>query len=185
MASMPVIKGGNRAEDERVDEQKARGTAPEPSRGQGLTGTGMDLIVVAQRFRHAVARLPRSTAGLRTAGVSNGLVLAPLLDEITKARRRRIAWPAIATELVRAGVHKLSGAPFTAADLRSYMNRSSKLRDGVRNGTPRLARDSSGPCSQRHRAHAPGVAERLPCEHDATCGQAPRTGSQTQGEGSS
>nr|ADZ48566.1 hypothetical protein Abr_p85_171-1 [Azospirillum baldaniorum] len=171
-----------------MGEHKAHDTAPAPhraGRGRGLTGTGMDLIVVAQRFRYAVARLPRPNAGLRTAGVTNGLLLTPLLDEITKARRRRIAWPAIATELARAGVHKLSGAPFTAADLRSYMNRSSKPRDGERRETPGSARGPSGRCSQRHRAHAPGDVEGPPREHGATCGRAPHTGSHAQGEGSS
>ncbi|GLR77425.1 hypothetical protein TSO5_19695 [Azospirillum sp. TSO5] len=130
---MRAINGGHGAEEERVIERNAHDTAPGPhraGRGRALTGTGMDLIVVAQRFRYAVARLPRATAGLRPAGVTSGLLLAPVLDEITKARRRRIGWQAIATELARAGVHKLSGAPFTAADLRTYANRLSKRQNG-------------------------------------------------------
>lgn len=90
---------------------------------KALTGTGMDLIVLARQFQYALARLPCSTVRLRAAGVTNARLLAPLFDEITKARRRRIGWQAIATELARAGVHKLSGAPFTAADLRLHINR--------------------------------------------------------------
>ena len=90
---------------------------------KALIGTGMDLIVLARQFQYALARLPRPTVRLRAAGVTNACLLAPLFDEITKARRRRVGWQAIATELARAGVHKLSGAPFTAADLRLHINR--------------------------------------------------------------
>lgn len=98
-------------------------------KAQILAGTGMDLIVLAQQFRYALARLPRSTGGLRPAGLTNACLLDPLSEEITKARRRRVGWPAIATELARAGVHKLSGAPFTAADLRAYANRQLERQD--------------------------------------------------------
>lgn len=91
-----------------------------------LAGTGMDLIVLAQQFRYALARLPRAMGGLRPAGLTNACLLEPLSEEIAKARRRRVGWQAIANELARAGVHKLSGAPFTAADLRSYISRQSE-----------------------------------------------------------
>lgn len=129
---MPTISGGARSEEVLVTGKMGHDTAPKVRNrraGHALTGTGMDLISIARHFRHALARLPHARGGLRQPGATNRCLLVPLLDEITKARRRGIRWQMIAVELVRAGVHKLNGTPFTAADLRSYAWRASLRKE--------------------------------------------------------
>lgn len=129
---MPTISSEAHSEDVLVTGKIGLDIAPdlrERTPGQALTETGMDLVSLARHFRCALARLPQARGGLRPAGATNGRLLAPLLTEVTKARRRGIRWQVIAVELARAGVHKLSGTPFTAADLRSYVWRASLRKE--------------------------------------------------------
>lgn len=90
---------------------------------RALVGSGMDLVDIGERFRHAMARVPPSVAGLRPPGVTNMQIMEVFWDDIEKARRRGVGWGEIAEELARAGVHKLNGGLFQATSLSVYARR--------------------------------------------------------------